>query len=283
MKNTQTLGIICTFVFLLAVPSVFGRITDAEIRKEDRLLVPLDEPFGFGANGNINISLSGFVLRPLYDPQRKTVSKPNLSKMGILITTPYGGLLLEDQITNQGACALDSDEQITLITFDQIDLTSGVLEKDFALSRLIESYAGGEFLLYFANCEAVTAVDFDITLSLYNQKGAKFDFLPVGDDILPLLYFLAFVVFTALGASWAFVILRAKQNSHTIHYLMALLVALKSLTVLSQAGMYHMIAVYGHPEGWNIAFVSLRCLLRSLCLNLYFCAFREVHVGMIYK
>lgn len=55
-------------------------------------------------------------------------------------------------------------------------------------------------------------------------------------------------------------LVRAKHSVHMVHYLMALLVALKSLTVLSQAGMYHMIGVYGHPEGWNIAFVSFTSL-----------------------
>ena len=51
-------------------------------------------------------------------------------------------------------------------------------------------------------------------------------------------------------------VVRAHGSAHMVHHLMTLLVVLKSLTVLSQAGMYHMIGIYGHPEGWNIAFVS---------------------------
>lgn len=69
----------------------------------------------------------------------------------------------------------------------------------------------------------------------------------------------AFLGFSALLALWILTILKAKHGAHMIHYLMGGLVALRALTVLSQAGMYHMIAVYGHPEGWNIAFV--RCLI----------------------
>jgi len=180
--------LLASLLLLLATPAAYAKITDAEIRKEDRLLVPLDEPFGFGPNGNINITLTNFVLRPLYDPKRKTVAKPNLQRMGIFITTPYGGMLLDEEVSSEGRCALDSEEQITLITFDQIDLTLNSVAGDFSLADMLEDYAGGEFILYFANCEPDTAVDFDITLALYNKKGAKLDFLPVGEDTLPLLY-----------------------------------------------------------------------------------------------
>lgn len=66
----------------------------------------------------------------------------------------------------------------------------------------------------------------------------------------------AFLVFSGILALWILTIIKAKQGAHTIHYLMGALVGLRALTVLSQSGMYHMIAIYGHPEGWNIAFVS---------------------------
>lgn len=176
-------------VLLLAIaPVALGKITDARVRKEDRMLVPLDEPFGFGSGGRINITLSGFTLFPLYDPNTKTTGTPNTKRMGLLITTPYGGLLLEDAVSAQGLCALDSDEQITLFTFNEIDLVSHAAERDIALENLLDNYSGGEFMLYFANCEPQTAVDFEVKLALYNLKGDAMDFLPVGQDILPVLY-----------------------------------------------------------------------------------------------
>lgn len=246
-------------LFLLVISPHFciGRITSAEIRKDDRLLIPLDEPFGFGSDGKLNITISNFMLRPIYDPQKKAVTKPNLHRMGILITTPYGGMLLDQQVASEGHCPLDSDEQITLLTFDQVDLTSRFLETDVLLSSLLEEFTGGEFMLYFANCEADTAVDFDMILDLYNQKGDKIDYLPVGEDALPLLYFVVFLCFSVLAGAWLVVIVRARRHVQKVHYLMAALVAFKSLTVLSQSGMYHMIALHGHPEGWNVAYVGV--------------------------
>ena len=100
-------------------------------------------------------------------------------------------MLLDEAVAAEGTCALDSEEEITLITFDEIDLTTNAVAREFVLSELLEDYDGGEFILYFANCEADTAVDFDIRLALYNQKGGKLDFLPVGEDILPFLYFVS--------------------------------------------------------------------------------------------
>lgn len=251
-------------LFALLLGKIDAKITEANVLKEDRLLVPLDEPYGFGPGGKINITLSGFELRPLYDPKQKSVTNPDLRRMGILITTPYGGLLLEEEVESKGTCPLDSQEQITLVRFNEIDLAGKSLERDFVLDDMLEDYEGGEFILYFANCEANTAVDFDIVLSLFNQKGDKADYLPVGMDALPFLYFMAFLAFSGLLAWWTLTVLKAKQGAHMIHYLMGALVLLRALTVLSQSGMYHMIAWYGHPEGWNIAyyfFTAMRSIL----------------------
>jgi hypothetical protein len=63
-----------------------------------------------------------------------------------------------------------------------------------------------------------------------------------------------FVLFTTLTVLWTTVVLRARPNSHRIHYLMIVLCVFKSLTLLSQAGMYHLIRAIGHAEGWSVAF-----------------------------
>ena len=93
-------------------------------------------------------------------------------------------------------------------------------------------------------------------------------------DMMFTLMQFAFLAFSGILALWILTIIKAKQGAHTIHYLMGALVGLRALTVLSQSGMYHMIAIYGHPEGWNIAFVSFIYILRlcycSECvINLY--------------
>lgn len=243
------------FVVLVAVATrARAKITDAEVTMEDRLLVPLDEPYGFGPGGGINLTISGFHLHTLFDREKQEGHSPDVHNMGIMITTPYGGVVMEEEVIEKSLCPLDSQEQITLLRFDEIQVGDEFIDRSYSLAAMIEQYSGGEFILYFANCEANTAVDFDITLSLFNQKGDKVDYLPVGMDALPFLYFVAFIVFTSMAVMWCLTVVRAKQGAHTIHWLMFGLVVLRALTVLSQSGMYHMISVFGHPEGWNIAF-----------------------------
>ena len=238
---------------------------------------------GFGPGGAINFTLSGFQLHTLFDREKQAGHAPDVHNMGIIITTPFGGVIMEEEVIEKSLCPLDSQEQITLMRFDEIEAGDAVVDRSFVLGDMLEQYRGGEFILYFANCEFNTAVDFDIQLALFNQKGQKVDYLPVGMDALPFLYFIAFIVFTTLAVLWTLTVLRAKQGAHTIHWLMLGLVVLRALTVLSQSGMYHMvgidldrraparpdpltratrfarslarqISIFGHPEGWNIAF-----------------------------
>lgn len=63
-----------------------------------------------------------------------------------------------------------------------------------------------------------------------------------------------FVLFTVAGSCWTALVLKNRGTAHSIHYLMIVLVVLKAFTLLSQAGMYHLIKTTGHPDGWNIAF-----------------------------
>jgi G protein-coupled receptor 107 len=128
------------------------------------------------------------------------------------------------------------------------------LQRHFALGDILEDYEGGEFILYFANCNPYTAVDFDVELALYNVKGKRQNYLPLGQDVLPLLYFASFAAFATAAGVWVTTVLRARHGAQRVHWVMAALVVLKALTTLSQAVMFHMIAVYGHPEGWNVAF-----------------------------
>lgn len=63
-----------------------------------------------------------------------------------------------------------------------------------------------------------------------------------------------FVLFSVAAALWGLILWRQRKQAHRLHFLMMVLVAFKALTLLSQAGMYHLIRTTGHPEGWNFAF-----------------------------
>lgn len=69
-----------------------------------------------------------------------------------------------------------------------------------ASCSLLQDYQGGEFSLFFANCEPNSAVDFNMEIALYNVKGNRLDFLPVGEDMLPFVYFVSWAGQTVMLA-----------------------------------------------------------------------------------
>ena len=61
----------------------------------------------------------------------------------------------------QGACPLDAENMITLFTLDKIKPNEPFVYNN-PLTDIVADYVGGEFSLYFANCESQSAVSFDL-------------------------------------------------------------------------------------------------------------------------
>lgn len=74
------------------------------------------------------------------------------------------------------------------------------------------------------------------------------------DDLRDFDMQVMFVLFSVAAALWGLLLFRQRKHAHRLHYLFMVLVTFKALTLLSEAGMYHLIRITGHPEGWNIAF-----------------------------
>ena len=69
----------------------------------------------------------------------------------------------------------------------KIDLCNSI--KAEALKWALHCAAGGEFSLFYTNCEKLTVVSFDIKVALYNVRASGYkDFLSVGEDMLPLVF-----------------------------------------------------------------------------------------------
>ena len=64
----------------------------------------------------------------------------------------------------QGACPLDAENMVTLFTLDKIKADEP-FEFNNPLTDIVADYQGGEFSLYFANCESQSAVSFDLQVS----------------------------------------------------------------------------------------------------------------------
>eukprot|EP00951_Prasinocladus_malaysianus_P029036 scaffold266581_cov44-Prasinocladus_malaysianus.AAC.1 len=89
-----------------------SRITEAKVSKDDRPIILVAEPFGFGPDGRIDIEIANetFYTTP-------GAPKLDASKMGIFITTAEAEPQLEIDLDTQGTCILDNKHVSTLFTF----------------------------------------------------------------------------------------------------------------------------------------------------------------------
>ncbi|XP_066582184.1 protein GPR107 isoform X2 [Prorops nasuta] len=114
----------------------------------------------------------------------------------------------------------------------------------------------GLYNLYFHNCpnyrsEIQVALDFKIEIAEINFR----NFLSAGEMPLPALYSMMALLFFLSGCFWVFILKKSKNPVFKIHYLMAVLVYLKSLSLLFHAINYHFIETKGQRvAAWAILY-----------------------------
>ncbi|KAL6253625.1 hypothetical protein P5V15_012340 [Pogonomyrmex californicus] len=115
----------------------------------------------------------------------------------------------------------------------------------------------GLYNLYFHNCQNYDnnkeplLVDFTVEIAEINND----NFLSAGEMPLPALYFTMALLFFLSGCFWVFILNKSKHSVFKIHYLMAVLVYLKSFSLLFHGINYHFIQTKGeHVEAWAILY-----------------------------
>lgn len=123
----------------------------------------------------------------------------------------------------------------------------------------------GLYSLYFHNCAGYASLytTVNLSISIVEQNGENF--LSAGEILLPKLYFIMSVVFFITGCVWIHVLKRKKEETFKIHYLMGLLVFVKSLSLLFHGINFHIIANDGHPmEAWAVLYYITHLLKGAL-------------------
>lgn len=173
---------------LLCLGSANAKVENVDVQRDDRALIPLSEPFGFDAGGRLDIELSSVDIFVKHDKLKQNVSTPvNFDNFGFFVTPADDEVAFEQEIMD-ARCPLADDDKI-LFTFSDakvLDLISGAATS-MKFSATIEN--GGQFFLYFANCEDMVPVSFKARVDMYNfnSKGRK-DFLSVGETELVAVY-----------------------------------------------------------------------------------------------
>lgn len=124
----------------------------------------------------------------------------------------------------------------------------------------------GLYSLYFHNCpnyklntEAV--LNFDIEITEQNMNG----YLSAGEMPLPALFCMMSILFFLSGMFWVFLLKQSKHPVFKIHYMMAVLVFLKSISLAFHGVNYHYIEQLGfHLNTWAILFYVAHLLKGAL-------------------
>jgi len=99
----------------------------------------------------------------------------------------------------QGTCALQAETVIKLLTLKQVEDNSKAGENTTILSdtmaNLVPGYTGGEWSLFFANCQKPSVVSFELSVAMYNMHSGQRDYLSIGEDMIPSVYLVSLAYF----------------------------------------------------------------------------------------
>ncbi|GMJ10929.1 hypothetical protein like AT5G42090 [Hibiscus trionum] len=195
------MAIICRSVLLLLLTSLlfisfsFAEIRFADIRSDDRPIIPVDE-FQFTHTGRLELNVS-----------QVTLSNKNadlaLSKAGFFLCTPDAWMyVLQQLVIGEITCALDSD--LVNVVFDFRSL-KGKSSCD-AVFRVNDAE---RYTLVFANCLDRVNVSMTVRSEMYNFEGKQNrpDYLlSAVETILPGVYFLSPLVYLTLAGIWIYIL-----------------------------------------------------------------------------
>ncbi|KAJ8927949.1 hypothetical protein NQ314_019582, partial [Rhamnusium bicolor] len=124
----------------------------------------------------------------------------------------------------------------------------------------------GLYNLFFHSCpnynpDTETFVDFTVEIVEQNQQS----YLSAGDMPLPALYCMMSILFLLSGMFWVFLLKQSKHPVYKIHYMMAVLVFLKAVSLAFHGVNYHYIERLGvHLATWAILFYIAHLLKGAL-------------------
>lgn len=113
----------------------------------------------------------------------------------------------------------------------------------------------GLYNLYFHSCSNYFEDHFSQNFNIDIEERNFENYLSAEEIPLPALYTMMSILFFFSGIFWVYILKKSKHPVFKIHYLMAVLVFLKSLSLIFHAINFHYIEIKGaHVEAWAILF-----------------------------
>ncbi|KAL7040321.1 hypothetical protein ACKWTF_000356 [Chironomus riparius] len=127
----------------------------------------------------------------------------------------------------------------------------------------------GLYNLYFHACpnyDPDPRRTYFLSFNVDIEENNNGNYLSATEMPLPILYFLMSVIYFLSGLLWIYVLRQSKHPVFKIHYLMGVLVFLKSLSLMFHSINFHFIEIKGeHVETWAILYYITH-LLKGACL-----------------
>lgn len=230
------------------------------IEEDDRNLFKI-ETFGFLGEGKMNLTLSSFFLSKKNGEKIGNNNNNKDMRIGFVMRRATSESAaqqdLERTIENK-ECILD---HVTPEDY-MIDISDEKNWERLSSGHIVSPNAPGLYSLLFARCRpsGTQFVNFKLEVSFINPGP---NYLSAGDEPLPLLYFVFFLLFTITMGVWCWVLSRdavINGTVHRIHYMMAALLALKCLTLLFESIRFHYISIVGSSELWSIIYFTFSFL-----------------------
>lgn len=127
----------------------------------------------------------------------------------------------------------------------------------------------GLYNLYFHACpnyDYDPARTYSLNFNVDIEENNNGNYLSATEMPLPILYFLMSVLYFLSGLVWVYVLRGSKHPVFKIHYLMGVLIFLKSLSLMFHSINFHFIETLGEAvETWAILYYITH-LLKGACL-----------------
>lgn len=233
------LFIISTFHFATS------EIKNTHIRHDSRPMI-LFQKFGFMSDGHVSVTVNNLSWKSKH---KKAELNPSSLGFFLVRDRSFSRILNESEHT-QRFCMLTSHYIKHVLRFDHLDES---IDRIYNGSLIVDE--PDEYNLVFGNCQPEFELSMKVHTKMYNiDNNGRMDFLPAGQNSLPKLYFLFFLVYSTFFATWVYICMKQRPIIGKIHLLMCALLIFKSMKMLCASEDYMFIKTTGTPHGWDVAF-----------------------------
>ncbi|CAH8449680.1 unnamed protein product [Heterobilharzia americana] len=137
------------------------------------------------------------------------------------------------------------------------DIKDNVLSTNFTV-RFLNTSEEGLYSLYFHNCAELNVESgkrHSVNLTLKMVEKNVDSYLSAGQHPLPMLYAISSLAYLCLSIFWLTYLRLSKNSVFRIHYLMLVVVVIKSISLGFHSINYYVIGKHGaHEESWAIMY-----------------------------